>query len=374
MAFIESLGRQTISIFHQLGAIILLLIAAVKEIDTIRSRETFKQCLSLGVLSFPIVALTLLFTGMVLSVQIAGELTKYGADFTVGAIVAIGVGRELGPVLCGVVLAGRVGAAITAEIGTMRVTEQIDALRCMAVSPIGYLVVPRLVACMAMLPILNVFGVVIGVGGGMIVASLSHGVSSYVFMHSIRVFCVPSDLYIGVIKSIIFGMIVALVGCDRGMTCTAGAEGVGNWTGGPIAADSPPTGDIPAGTRFLHSDVSAWPVTASLSAGVSGGTIHMPYDKATAWPAVDGLNANPWAIVNLDGQWYAATFEWLRHGQTSKPVGVLNGSKGDHFKVAPLSGWRPRGGERFGLMVSGLARSAERNVRERSNVSWVVWP
>ena len=230
MAFIESLGRQTISIFHQLGAIILLLIAAVKEIGTIRSRETFKQCLSLGVLSFPIVALTLLFTGMVLSVQIAGELTKYGADFTVGAIVAIGVGRELGPVLCGVVLAGRVGAAITAEIGTMRVTEQIDALRCMAVSPIGYLVVPRLVACMAMLPILNVFGVVIGVGGGMIVASLSHGVSSYVFMHSIRVFCVPSDLSIGVIKSIIFGMIVALVGCDRGMTCTAGAEGVGKAT------------------------------------------------------------------------------------------------------------------------------------------------
>lgn len=156
MAFIESLGRQTISIFHQLGAIILLLIAAVKEIGTIRSRETFKQCLSLGVLSFPIVALTLLFTGMVLSVQIAGELTKYGADFTVGAIVAIGIGRELGPVLCGVVLAGRVGAAITAEIGTMRVTEQIDALRCMAVSPIGYLVVPRLVACMAMLPILNI--------------------------------------------------------------------------------------------------------------------------------------------------------------------------------------------------------------------------
>ena len=102
--------------------------AAVKEIGAFRGRETMKQCLALGVLTFPIVALTLLFTGMVLSVQIAGELTKYGADFTVGAIVAIGMGRELGPVLCGVVLAGRVGAAITAEIGTMRVTEQIDAL------------------------------------------------------------------------------------------------------------------------------------------------------------------------------------------------------------------------------------------------------
>ena len=132
--------------------------------------------------------------------------------------------------LCGVVLAGRVGAAITAEIGTMRVTEQIDALRCMAVSPIGYLVVPRLIACMCMLPLLDVFGVAIGVGGGMMVASLSHGVSSYVFMHSIHVYCVPSDLYIGVFKSVIFGMIVALVGCDRGMTCTAGAEGVGKAT------------------------------------------------------------------------------------------------------------------------------------------------
>ena len=147
-SFLETLGRYTIGIFHQLGAVILLLAAAVKEIGAFRGRETMKQCLALGVLSFPIVALTLLFTGMVLSVQIAGELTKYGADFTVGAIVAIGMGRELGPVLCGVVLAGRVGAAITAEIGTMRVTEQIDALRCLAVSPVGYLVVPRLVACM----------------------------------------------------------------------------------------------------------------------------------------------------------------------------------------------------------------------------------
>ncbi len=230
MDFLEGLGRKTLGVFHQLGAIILLLMAVIKEIRAFRKKETFKQCFSLGVLSFPIVALTLLFTGMVLSVQIAGELTKYGADFTVGAIVAIGIGRELGPVLCGVVLAGRVGAAITAEIGTMRVTEQIDALRCMAVSPVGYLVVPRVIACMAMLPLLDVFGVAIGVGGGMMVASLAHGVSSYTFMHSIHVFCVPSDLYFGVIKSVIFGMIVALVGCDRGLTCTAGAEGVGKAT------------------------------------------------------------------------------------------------------------------------------------------------
>ena len=209
MGFFELLGSKTIGLFHQLGAVILLLNSSCKELNHLRFRETIKQCLDLGVLSFPIVALTLLFTGMVLSVQIAGELTKYGAGFTVGAIVAIGMGRE---------------------IGTMRVTEQIDALRCMAVSPVGYLVLPRLLSCMAMLPILTVFGVSIGVFGGMIVASLTHGVSSYVFIHSIEVFCIPSDLYIGVMKSVVFGMIVALVGCDRGMTCEAGAEGVGRAT------------------------------------------------------------------------------------------------------------------------------------------------
>ena len=195
MGFFELLGSKTIGLFHQLGAVILLLNSSCKELNHLRFRETIKQCLDLGVLSFPIVALTLLFTGMVLSVQIAGELT-----------------------------------AITAEIGTMRVTEQIDALRCMAVSPVGYLVLPRLLSCMAMLPILTVFGVSIGVFGGMIVASLTHGVSSYVFIHSIEVFCIPSDLYIGVMKSVVFGMIVALVGCDRGMTCEAGAEGVGRAT------------------------------------------------------------------------------------------------------------------------------------------------
>ena len=203
MGFFELLGSKTIGLFHQLGAVILLLNSSCKELNHLRFRETIKQCLDLGVLSFPIVALTLLFTGMVLSVQIAGELTKYGAGFTVGAIVAIGMGRELGPVLCGVVLAG---------------------------SPVGYLVLPRLLSCMAMLPILTVFGVSIGVFGGMIVASLTHGVSSYVFIHSIEVFCIPSDLYIGVMKSVVFGMIVALVGCDRGMTCEAGAEGVGRAT------------------------------------------------------------------------------------------------------------------------------------------------
>lgn len=228
--FLEKLGSMTIGIFHQLGAVLLLFVSTLRQVHKIQVHETARQCLDLGVKSLPIVGLTLLFTGMVLSFQIAGELIKYGAEFSIGGIVAIGMGRELGPVLCGVVLAGRVGAAITAELGTMRVTEQIDALRCMAVNPIAYLVVPRFVACMTMLPILNVFGVTIGIVGGMLVAALANNVSAYTFMNSIDVFCGPADIYMGMVKSIFFGMIVALVGCDRGMTCTAGAEGVGRAT------------------------------------------------------------------------------------------------------------------------------------------------
>lgn len=100
----------------------------------------------------------------------------------------------------------------------------------------------------------------------------------------------------------------------------------------------------------------------------------MNYNKARVWPVVDGTVANCWAIVNINGTWYAGTFEYLRPGQTSKPTSVLDGSKGDHFKKQPLSSWRPHSGERFGLMVSGLCRSSTRNVSERSNICMVTWP
>ena len=157
---------------------------------------------------------------------------------------------------------------------------------------------------------------------------------------------------------------------------TGGTTG-GTTTGG--GTDTPATdagwpAEIDGPIKWLHTDVSQWAVTASLSANVSGGTIHMPYSKSKVWPSVDGVNANPWVIVKMDGQWYAATFEWFRYGQTSKPVGVLNGSMGDHIKVSPLNRCRPRSGERIGLMVSGLARAKSRNVKERSNVSMVTWP
>ena len=160
----------------------------------------------------------------------------------------------------------------------------------------------------------------------------------------------------------------AVVAVNTDATSTGETPSTGTTTGGLWPAEI--TGPI----HWLHTDVSGWPVTASLSASV-GGTINMPYSKARVWPAVDGVNANPWVIVKwTDGRWYAATFEWLRFGQTSKPVGVLDGSRGDHIKKPPLSNWRPHSGERFGIMVSGLARDGTRNVLERSNVVMVTWP
>ena len=141
------------------------------------------------------------------------------------------------------------------------------------------------------------------------------------------------------------------------------------------AANSLWPAEITGPIKWLHTDVSSWPVTASLTANVARGWINFPYSKSRTWPAVNGVNANPWVIVKwTDGRWYAATFEWLRFGQTSKPVGVLDGSRGDHIKKPPLSSWRPHSGERFGIMVSGLARDGTRDVLERSNVVMVTWP
>ena len=144
----------------------------------------------------------------------------------------------------------------------------------------------------------------------------------------------------------------------------------------PESTAASPAAGIPAEItgpiQWLHADVSDWAPTATLHASVGGGSINLSYDKAKIWPAVGGANANPWVIVNLNGQWYAGTFEWLRYGQTAKPMAVLSG--GGHIKVPPLSSWRPHSGERIGLMVSGLARDSTRNVKERSNVVMVTWP
>ena len=167
--FFERIGSYVIKLHGNIGAVYYsrrqIRLMQLRYMP--RIRHVFQQMSHLGVDTLPIIALTMLFTGMVLTLQTATEFIRLGAQSTVGGIVTIAVGRELGPVLAGVVTAGRVGAAITAEISTMKVTEQIDALKVMATNPVGYLVVPRLIACMLMLPLLVVFGDVIGSIGGL---------------------------------------------------------------------------------------------------------------------------------------------------------------------------------------------------------------
>ena len=229
--FLEIIGASVLELLYFIGDVMLLFIGALKQMPVkIRVRHVIHQMSHLGVDTLPIVSLTMMFTGMVMTLQVANEFIKMGAESTVGGIIAIAIGRELGPVLVGVVAAGRVGSAMTAEISTMKVTEQIDALRVMGTNPLGYLVVPRMLACMIMVPLLTVYGDVIGVVGGWGVAKYYSGISSYVYVNSISEYAVLNDLTGGLVKAVVFGVVIAVLGCYYGMKAPEGAEGVGKAT------------------------------------------------------------------------------------------------------------------------------------------------
>ena len=234
---LTAIGGFVLRRFEDFGTIVLLYVDTFKQLKhKPRMRHIIAQMSHLGVDSLTIVSLTLLFTGVVFTLQTAHELIRFGAQSTIGGLISIAIGRELGPVLVGVVCAGRVGAAITAEISTMKVTEQIDALRVMAVSPVDYLIVPRMLACMIVVPLLTVVGDLIGVFGGWLVAVYYSGVSSYLFMHSIEVFVEIHDMTGGLIKAIFFGNVIAVLGCYYGLHCPDGAEGVGKATTKTVVA------------------------------------------------------------------------------------------------------------------------------------------
>lgn len=230
MRWLEAIGRFVILSLERCGEAVILIWQTIRQLKDANWRHVIFQMAHLGVDSLPIISLTLLFAGAVMTLQITDILIRYGAQGTVGGIMAIAMGRELGPVLVGVVLAGRVGAAITAELGTMKVTEQIDALRVMAVNPIGYLVVPRVIACMIMVPVLALYGVLIGIGGGYVVATVVKSLAGSTYTDSIQLFAVTTDLTYGLIKASVFGAVIALVGSYKGMYTKMGAAAVGNST------------------------------------------------------------------------------------------------------------------------------------------------
>lgn len=227
---LEKIGRFTLHTFEQVGVVSVLFAQTLRQLPKFSPKLTVVQMAHLGVDSLPIVSLTLLFAGMVMTLQIVDILLRYGAQSTLGGIMSVAMGRELGPILTGVVVAGRCGAAMTAEIGTMKVTEQIDALRCMATDPVAYLVVPRFAACIIMVPILALYGYIIGTGGGYVVATFVANLTSYTYINSIEVFTTVSDVVYGMIKSMCFGGIISLIACHEGMHCRSGAEGVGQAT------------------------------------------------------------------------------------------------------------------------------------------------
>ncbi|NQU74573.1 MAG: ABC transporter permease [Candidatus Omnitrophica bacterium] len=195
-----------------------------------KRKEIMDQMNKIGVNSVPIVFLTSLFTGMVLALQSAYQMQKISATMYVASLVSLSMCRELGPVLTALVVAGRVGASITAELGTMKVTEQVDALETLATNPIKYLAVPRFVALFFMLPLLTIYADFIGILGGYLVGVGKLGVTSSLYWRMTYDPLVLKDFFTGLIKSFAFAIIICIVACYQGLNSEGGAEGVGRAT------------------------------------------------------------------------------------------------------------------------------------------------
>lgn len=201
-------------------------------------RELLRQMVKVGVNSMPVVLLTAMFTGMVLALQTFTVLSRFSAESFVGSLVALSMVRELSAVLSGLIVAGRAGSAMGAELGTMRVTEQIDALEVMATDPVHYLVVPRVWATTLTLPLLVILGNAVGIFGGYLVSVVLMQANPVSYINRTFQFMGLDDLFSGVIKASAFGFLLAVIGCQQGFYTTGGAEGVGRSTTAAVVVAS----------------------------------------------------------------------------------------------------------------------------------------
>jgi phospholipid/cholesterol/gamma-HCH transport system permease protein len=201
-------------------------------------RELFRQMMKVGVNSVPVVLLTAMFTGMVLALQTFTVLSRFNAESFVGSLVALSMVRELSAVLTGLIVAGRAGSAMGAELGTMRVTEQIDALEVMATDPVHYLVVPRVWASTIMMPLLVVMANGVGIFGGYLVSVVLMGANPVAYIDRTFQFMDLNDLFSGLVKAAAFGFLLAVVGCLQGFYTSGGAEGVGRSTTAAVVSAS----------------------------------------------------------------------------------------------------------------------------------------
>ncbi len=240
MNFLAAIGRAFLGFIAVTGQLAMFTGEALSHLvrPPIYTVLIFQQMLRIGYFSLPVVGLTAFFTGAVLCLQIFIGGSRYGAEAAVPQIVVLGIVRELGPVIAGLMVSGRVSAAIAAEIGTMRVTEQIDALTTLSTNPFKYLVVPRLVAAVISMPILVAVADSIGVFGGYIVGTQSLGFNGAVYIQNTMDFVTNSDIISGLVKAAVFGFIIALMGCYHGFNSKGGAQGVGAATTAAVVSAS----------------------------------------------------------------------------------------------------------------------------------------
>ena len=229
---VSGLGDRVIGGVEAFGDFALLAVRTLRAAARPRFpwRATLQQFEAIAVRSTPIVALTALFTGMVLALQTAFALSRFGAKPYVGSIVGLAIVRELGPVLAALMVGGRVGAGITSELGSMAVTEQVDAIRAMGADPVQKLVLPRVLAATIGLPMLTASAIVLGIFGGLVVADLQYAIAPSFYLQTVTTTVTVGDFFAGVTKTFFFGWIIAMVGCFVGLSTTGGTEGVGRAT------------------------------------------------------------------------------------------------------------------------------------------------
>ncbi|MGD0433175.1 MAG: ABC transporter permease [Acetobacteraceae bacterium] len=240
LSFLAAVGRAAIVACSETGKVATF--AAIGLSHLVRppfyGRLFVNSLLDIGYFSLPVVALTAVFTGMVLALQSYTGFSRFSAQSAVANLVVLSVTRELGPVLAGLIVAGRVGAAMAAELGTMRVTDQIDALTTLSTNPMKYLVTPRLLAGIVALPLLVVIADIIGVMGGFIVSTMKLGFNVSVYLTNTINFVQTEDVVSGLVKAGVFGFLIALMGCYQGYNSKGGAQGVGAATTAAVVSAS----------------------------------------------------------------------------------------------------------------------------------------
>lgn len=237
---VGAVGRAALGACRVAGSLALFGLSGVSHLlrPPFYWRMFLRALVQIGYFSLPVVALTAIFTGMVLALQSYTGFARFSAESAIASLVVLSVTRELGPVLAGLMVAGRVGAAMAAEIGTMRVTDQIDALSTLSTNPMKYLVAPRLLAGTIALPLLVVVADILGVLGGFIIATVKLGFNAPNYLQRTLDFVRTEDVASGLVKAAVFGFIIALMGCYQGYHSRGGAEGVGSATTAAVVAAS----------------------------------------------------------------------------------------------------------------------------------------